>query len=53
MQTLKRWSYLHELLVPALQVVGYGKSSNQYPPKYLEIGGGGVLVTCIYNTDHL
>ena len=22
-------------------------------PQYLEMGGGGVLVTCIYITDHL
>ena len=31
------------------------KTDNQYPPptQYLEIGGGGVLVTCIYITEHM
>ena len=41
--------YLHLLLVPALQVVSNGKTGNQYPPNTWKWG---VLVTCIYITDH-
>ena len=29
------------------------KQVTSTPPQYLEMGGGGVLVTCIYITDHL
>ena len=44
--------YLHLLLVPSLQVVSNGNTGNQYPPPPIP-GNGGVLVTCIYITDHL